>query len=231
MKNINSGHTQNGNALWFILIAIVLLGAITMILSRGSSSVDQSGDVEHARIKAGQIMRYAKGIEAAVQQMVLRGVSENDISFENSVTATDYTNGNCSVEECMVFARGGGGLTYLDPIDGVNDGSDWIFTGANNVGTGAGPIGTTAAASGNDLVMLLPEAKTGFCEQINRDLDVGTPGTLPEDADGIDTTEFTGTYTGGGPVIINVDDAPAGCFTDTNAAPDVTYFYYVILAR
>ena len=131
----------------------------------------------------------------------------------------------------------GAGLTYQKPPAGANDGSDWIFTGANNVGTAAGPVGTTQAASGNDLIMLMANANAALCLQINRDLEVGTSGTIPEDTTGIVTTEFTGTYADsldiidGDPTPFELDRKSAGCFTDTAANPDVTYFYYVLLAR
>jgi hypothetical protein len=228
--------SQSGNALWFILLAIVLLGALTILLSRGGTSVNQSGDVEQARIKSGQLMRYAKGIEASIDQMKLRGVSESLISFENDDTATDYTNAGCTTNDCKVFANGGGGQTYNKP-GGVNDGSDWIFTGANNVGTIAYPVGTTASRTGNDLVMLLPNVSTEVCIQANKDLGVAIDSTIPEDSTGIATTPFTGTFDttlvtiDGDPTPFELDGHAAGCFTDTGATPHVTYFYYVILAR
>ena len=125
---------ERGNVLWFILIAVALLGAITMVLSRGGSSVDQAGDIENRRVQSTQILRYTKSIEAAIQEMKLRGVSENDISFENAETAVDYTNANCTVTDCRLFDVGGAGLNYRD-FPSANDGSEWIFTGANNVGT------------------------------------------------------------------------------------------------
>lgn len=227
---------ESGNALWFILIGVVLLGALTMILSRGGSNTDQSGDVEQLRVQSSQLLRYGKSVQVAIEQMKLRGVSENDISFENSSPATNV-NPNCTVSDCKVFDAGGGGLTYRD-FESLNDASPWIFTGANNVGTTASPAGTTAGGSGNDLVMLLPNANAALCEQINRDLEVGTAGTLPTDATGIATTAFDGTFPAGGPTILDGDPAPfeldgheAGCFTDTAPDPDVTYFYYVVLAR
>ena len=214
-----------------------------MILSRGGSSTEQSGDFERNRIQAGQILRYAKSIETAIQEMKLRDISENDISFENSETATDYTNANCdaagdrSFPGCMLFDVEGAGLTYRN-FASANDGSDWIFTAANNVGTTAGPVGSTAARSGNDIIMLLPNVDDTLCIQINRDLGVGTSGTLPVETTGIDTTEFTGAFATGGPTILDGDPTPfelnnetAGCFIDENATPDVTYFYYVVLAR
>lgn len=231
------GLKDSGNVLWFILIAVALLGAITMVLSRGGSSVNQAGDIEQRRVQGTQILRYAKSVEAAIQQMKFRGISENDISFENPDTAVDYTNANCTVTDCRLFDVGGAGLNYRD-FPSANDGSEWIFTGANNVGTTAGPVGTTAASSGNDLVMLLPNMRSSLCVQINRDLRVGTAGTLPVETTGIATTAFTGAYPGGGPTVLDGDPTPfelneqrTGCFVDEAATPDVTYFYYVVLAR
>ncbi len=235
--NFSSDRSQHGNALWFILVAIVLLGALTVLLSRSGTSVNQSGDVEQARIRAGQIMRWAKGIEVTLEQMKLRGISESNISFENDVTATDYTNADCTTNDCKIFANGGGGQTYLAPSLGMNDGSEWIFTGANNVGTVDYPIGTTESRAGNDLILLLPDANETLCLQINRELGIGTSGMLPEDSTGISTEAFTGTYNST-LVVLDGDGAPfelngrsSGCFVDTNPNPDVIYFYYVVLAR
>lgn len=234
---------ETGNALFFILIAVVLLGLLTMVLSRGGSNTEQTGSFEQNRVQIGQLLRYTKSIEAAIQQMKLRDVSENDISFANTTTATDYTNANCddatdrSFPNCLLFDVEGAGLTYRN-FPRVNDGSDWIFTGANNVGTAAGPVGSTVDTRGNDIIMLLPNVNSDLCIQINRDLEVGIAGTLPLETTGIDTTEFIGTFATGGPTILDGDPTPfeldnqsAGCFTDTNPDPDVTYFYQVILAR
>lgn len=231
-----SKKNENGNALWFILIGVVLVGALTMVLSRGASNTDQSGDVEQLRIQASQLLRYGKSVQLAIEQMKLRGVSENDISFEHGNPATGV-NPNCTASDCKLFDSGGGGLAYRN-FESLNGGGEWLFTAANNVGTTASPVGTTADGSGNDLIMLLPDVSAALCKQINRDLGVGTAGTIPEDATGISTTAFNGTFPTGGPVLIDGDPAPfelngheAGCFTDTAPDPDITYFYYVVLAR
>ncbi len=232
---------ESGNALWFILIAVVLLGALTLLLSRSGSSVTQSGDVEQARILAGQAMRYAKGLESAIQQMKMRGISESDLSFENDDTATDYTNAACTVDDCRVFVSGGGGQSYIKPPTGANDGSDWIFTGANNVGTAAYPVGTTAFGMGNDIVMLLPAANRDMCIQINKDFGIGTAGSIPVDETGIALAAFTGSFAASLTVIdgdaapFELDGHTAGCFADGLGTPaltdDIIYFYYVLLAR
>ncbi len=228
---------QSGNVLWVILMAVVLLGLLTMVLSRSGSQVDQTANTEQLTIKSAQILRYAKTLEDAVQKLKLDGISEKALSFQNTTTATDYTNANCTTTACRIFDGGGAGLAYRN-FDGANNGEDWIFTGANNVGTTANPVGTTAGGSGNDLVMLLPNVGSALCIQINREWGIGTAGTLPEDTTGVSTTAFTGTYTAGAAVVLEGDPAPfelngkhAGCFTDTAADPDIVYFYYVILAR
>jgi hypothetical protein len=233
---MTSRASERGNVLWMILIGVALLAAITMVLSRGGSSTDQTGDVENLRVRASQILRHARGIESAIQTMKLNGVSENDISFENSTTSTDYTNANCTSDDCRLFHVGGAGLIYKN-FPSANNGDDWIFTSANNVGTTAGPIGETSAVRGNDIVMLLPNARESLCIQINRDLGVGTVGTLPVDTSGIATKAFTGSFPGGGPTILDGDPAPfeldnqnAGCFEDGNDGNRV-YFYYTVLAR
>lgn len=228
---------ESGNALWFILVAVVLLAALTIVLTRSGGNVTQNADSERQRVLASQLTKYAQGIGNAIEQMRLRGVSESVISFQNPTTVTDYTNASCSDPGCKVFDSGGGGQVYRPAPSDANDGSEWIFTGANNVGTTALPVGTTAAGTGNDLLMLLPNASAAMCAQINRDLDIGTAGTIPSDDTGISTTAFTGTYDAS-LTILDGDAAPlelngrnAGCFTDTAANPDVTYFYYVLLAR
>jgi hypothetical protein len=226
---------QSGNALWFILVAIVLLAALTIVLTRSGSSVTQSGDVEQERIAGSVLMRYAKSLESAIDQMKMRGISESLISFEHDNPAV-YINAACTVSDCKIFDVSGGGQVYKAPPSNANDGSDWIFTGANNVGTTANPAGTTDPQTGNDLVMLLPNVREELCLQINRDLGI-TPGTLPEDNSALDVTEFTGAYANalnvidGSPAPFELDGKRGGCFVATAPNPDVIYFYYVLLAR
>ncbi len=236
--NSRKGNAQNGNALWFILVAIVLLAGLTVVLTRGGSSVTQSGDVEQLRIAGSQLLRYAKGIESAIDQMKMRGISESQFSFEHDNPVV-YLNASCTVDDCKIFSVSGGGATYKNaPSNAISAGTGaWIFTAANNVGTTANPVGTTAAMTGNDIIMLMPSMREDLCIQINRDLKVGTPGTLPEDSTALAVTPFDGTFVSGltiidgDPAPLELDGKQAGCFKATAPNPDVIYFYYVLLAR
>ena len=232
-------HSQSGNVLWFILVAIALIGILTGILTRSGSSVDQGGDVEQSRIKASSIMRYAKGLEEAITQMKLRGISENEISFENDKTSVDYTNDRCNRDDCLLFDVNGGGQVYLPPPAGTSRASEWLFTGYNNVGNEDGPVGTTEDIRGNDLLIMLPGISQSLCTQINRDLGVANPGGKPpRDENGIGLEPFTGTFfdAGGAPVTIDADPPPfelnrkqTACFYDDNSGQLI--FYHAILVR
>lgn len=235
-KNRNS---ESGNVLWFILIAIALIGILTGILTRSGSSVDQSGDVEQSRIKASSIMRYAKGIEEAITQMSMRGVSESEVSFENTQTEVDYTNPRCTRDECRLFHVRGGGQSYIAPPAGTGSAREWLFTGYNNVGNERGPVGTTEDRRGNDLLIMLTGVPKGLCVQINRDLGIANPGGAPpRDEGGIGLEPFTGDYheAGGQMPVIDADPQPfelnrkqTGCFYDSNSSQLI--FYHAVLVR
>ncbi len=220
--------SQSGNALWFILIAVALLGALTMVLSKGTSNVDQSANVEQARIKASQIMRYAKSVEIALQQLQqTKGCSENEISFENT-TDTNYSNGNSpSDESCHMFQPEGAGLTWTSfgqtPLTGIT--TDTGFTGDIMI---RGLEGDTSG-SGNELIFFAKVSES-LCTQINKELSISGATMVS----GITTwaMPFTGAFSGG---IIIPDDGgaafagkSAGCLTDDNGD---FVFYNVILAR
>ena len=233
----------SGNALWFVLLGLFLLGALTVFLSRSGSSVDQSGDVEQMRIISSEIFRSAKGIEEAVRQMQSRGVSENDISFDGGPTG--YA--DCGADACKIFKSAGGGQSYQIPRDTWLDSSEsaqatygtW-FIPANvcveGVPSGAG-CHTDATGSSEDLVLILPWIRIDLCKQINRELNIDNPGGNPPvetgDAWTAGNVKFAGTFADGAAI----DDTAAlltgkrsGCFTGkTGSLPDGGYHYFHVL--
>lgn len=219
--------TQSGNALLFILIAVVLMGLLTVVLSRGSGNIDQKGDVEQERIKASQIVRYAKSIEAAIQQMSMGSCAENDISFQNTFD-TDYTNPNTpNGSPCQIFQASGAGLEWR-PI------TDQRFIGINKALLFTGGVRVYGVEDNNrqDLLALIPVSRS-LCTQINRDLDNSTD---PDDiASDISTyTKFIGSFSGTDSIGNGPGKAPglagkqAGCFQDAN---ENFVFYQVLIAR
>lgn len=255
--SIKEKHTkthENGNALWFILIAVVLLGLLTMVLSRGGSSTEQTGNFEQLRVQSSEILRYARSIEAAIQEMQFRDISENDISFENTVSTTDYTNPNCdtsadrSYPGCMIYDVDGAGLTYKTPssswLDSANSSEtyygDWLFTGNTcipNVGEGT-DSDCDDTTSNMELMIILPFITKNLCKHINSFVDAPTTSANPpvdaDDAWTDSSAEFTGTFGAAAhdiadDPIADLDNNYTGCFESSGTPASGTYHFYHVL--
>jgi hypothetical protein len=223
---------ESGNALWFILLAVALLAALAVTITRTSSSTEQEGDIERQRVMASDIMRYAASIAAAVDRLRLNGVSENEISFEIAALP-GYANGRCGVDECKIFSAKGGGSSLKSPPDFANDGSAWLFTGANSV-EGLVTDGTGATSSDdNELLMILPGVTESLCGRINTE--IGIAG-IPQDTTKADiATKFTGTFSNG-QVIEGMNGKKTGCFqgNQDDGGADISakyYFYHTLIGR
>ncbi len=221
----HSYQKESGNALWFILVAVALMAALTVTISRSTDTAEQSGNVESFRVKASDIMRHSSSIQRAVNDMRMRGLSENELSFENSFTSADYTNGTCA--DCLVFGSAGGGMSYRTPGTGWLDAGhsadpryrEWEFTGTNIV------PGIRSANA--DLIMYVGYLKQALCTEINTLL--GVTG-IPVDGNGINTTAYQGAFANTS-TIDNMTDLEAGCFQDTGASARDYTFYQVLIKR
>lgn len=234
---------QSGNVLIFILIAIALLGLLTVTLSRSGDSTNDTGSFEQNQIAASEILSYAKSIENAVQMLLSRGCSENEISFENA-NVTGYTNPNSPLDKsCHIFDVAGAGMTWQN-IDKskTNNGftQQWVFSGANciaDVGTGGSGGNCTTGGSllDDELMMLGSGLKKEICLQINRDVDVSNPSNDAALDTGAAFTKYIGTFSNGAP--IGNEFNGVGVLSGKNTAcfkrnTDGAYIiYHVLIAR
>lgn len=248
----NARRTESGSVIWFILLAVVLLAGLTMTISRSSDTVEQSGDRERARVIASDIMRYAKGLEQAISKMRMSGISENEISFENSFIS-GYENARCTTTSCLLFDEEGGGLVYREPedmwLDGAFNGEDHyntlLFSGnacIQNIGNyGETPGSCTGSTSNLELMMFIPFIKEYVCLEVNRMADFGTGGADPLIDDStawngtVSNARFTGVFgnatdidtSGGG----DFDGQSYGCFEGDTTPSGGYHFFYTLLAR
>ena len=196
-------------------MAIALLAALAVAITRSSGTAEQNGGIEHNRIVVSQLIRYAAGIAASIDRMRMDGVSENDLDFETT-GLTGYTNAKCTSDDCKVFGAGGAQSYSVPP--GVNDGSSWIFTAVIAV-PGAGDD------ANNDLLAVLPGVTAGLCQEIDSELGSATIPAFAGTAAAL-AVPFTGAY----PAVHLLGGAAkqSGCAKD---AAGVYFFYYVLLAR
>lgn len=220
MKNPNSQFqnpkSQSGNALFIILIAVALFGALSFAVSNMMRSGSESGLTdEKVGLYAGEIMDYGRKMKQAVQAVRINyGCEDTDISFNNNIVS-GY---NFSTDDdCEIFNGANSGMVWMSPGRQYNDTTEWLITGSNIVDG----MGTSSP----DLVLMLRELNSDICSKINENLGISASGS---DGD-IDFTQFTGSYAS----TETLDDASgntSGCL-NYNDGDDHYFFYQVLLAR
>ncbi len=151
--------SQSGNVLIIILLAIVLIGALTAAL-QGTSQQSSHIDNETLVLRISEVQRYASELERGVTFIMQNGFSESDIRFAHPDAHTDYGDLGADTDKSdQMFDRIGGGARYrLHPKD-VNDGSAWEFYG----NTALPDVGSSRA----ELIAVLPNVTQAFCEKAN----------------------------------------------------------------
>jgi len=213
--------SEKGAVAFYILLAIVLLAALTYAVSQGSRTGANSITEDQARLAASEILDYGNTVARAVQKLKLRGCSDTEISFQNNVVS-GYTNGTNTA--CQVFHTDGGGINYIQPSELARwPGSDWAFSGQVPV--------SQIGSSEPELIMVLRMNDTAMnaCTTINDKLGVSNVAGEPPTDDFSFGTKFTGTYSAGAGI------GTAELIGQTTACTQNSlggfHFYQVLLAR
>lgn len=200
----NDRPTENGNALWFILIAIILLGLLTAMMTRSGGNTNDTGDYERLSIKANEIINFGRSLGNGIQMLLSRGCSENEISFEDPLLATqgdysDHSNPNSPPDfSCHIFRPEGAGLTYWITSDiGIYDTSGPVTEFYINASGWWHPDSPNAPVT--DWAMILSNLTKEACMAINNALGVTNPsGDAPDaTAESVGGTNFRGNFSTG----------------------------------
>lgn len=225
--------SERGSLLVYILLGIVLLGALAVALRNTGAGGSKDIDREDMVLKAGQVQRYGSELTSAVNDLIANGVSESDIRFADDDAPTEY--GNVTVNpQNQIFGKQGAKATYRTPPAGVNDGSPWEFFGTSRI--------PQVGSDKTELIAVLPNVTESFCKTMNAQLgfDLSTQptdnstGSSPDCVMGSSSDRFTGTFKD---VIPNILDAttfsrlPALQACVSCASGSTYNYYYVLLAR
>jgi type II secretory pathway pseudopilin PulG len=254
-KNQGKPSAEDGNVLVFILIAIALLGALSMTFMRSQQGTSDTASYERTSIKVSQMMKYAASLENAVKLLRSRGCSENELSFwhdsdGNSTEdgSDDYYNaGAPSDHSCHIFEPEGAGLTWQTPDSSWLDSSEsgglyygeWTFQNRTCIpDVGTGDNNCWSAPSSMDLIAVLSWIDLDVCLQINRRAGMPNNGSEPygEAGAALMGTFFKGSFSQTGHNLQSSGGDFAGvktaCFKGAGADPAGGYhFYHVLLAR
>lgn len=229
---------ESGNILVYVLGAIILMGFL-ILLAKGSFSPGSGIDQEDLTLKASRVQQYVGELERAVSFILSNGHSESDIRFglpDGSSSAYGLISAGDSTAQ--IFHRSGGAAEYKTPPSGINNGDDWQFYGTTHIQD----IGTdTAGTRRAELIAVLPNVTSDFCETINdmNDLDLTLSDDHDPSANGCINAgagnEFTGTFTDGAGAnatdgaLMTYNPVRQGCIHCE--APDSLHFYHVLLQR
>lgn len=238
---------QSGNALFLILIAVALFGALSFAVTSMGRSGATDVTREQSVITASSMLQYGAAAAQATQRlMMINGCTAEQISLENPELAHPDPwggTGNANAPSdgrCHLFDSRGGGMAYRRNPTSLDDSvvSKYQRLTGRLAVIGVGEDGHADLSLMTVLVM--NDQTRALCEAYNAGL--GLPTTLQ--TDGINTNDmsvFRGTYTdpgtdaGGHPRRVG-DSATdligeyAGCF-QSNGWGNYYFFYYVMAAR
>lgn len=190
---------EKGNALFLILIAVILFAALSYAITQSNRSGGNPSR-ETNLIASTTVTQYPSAIRTAITRMLLRGSSIADLDF---MLPSDAAFNTAPVTD-KVFHPNGGGAVFqnVDPntvtLDASNDPEgDWTFL-KNKVVTN---IGTSTG----DVVAVLTNVREGICQRINEQItgDIAIPASGLSDAQAIANAAnpFTGTGITGQPFL------------------------------
>lgn len=228
--------SQSGNVLFYILIAVALLAALSYAVSSSGRGSAQQITGEKARLYATELIEYTDAMATGVAQLRLRGVALNSLCFDHARWGTaDYNHAACGDDRNRIFHPDGAGLAWVNASEQAMDADAspdrlWHIYADNEVQD----VGTTSGtAEGAELILLVDELDVSVCQQINGLLGVTDPDAAPPVDTGYGTMEFAGSF-GYSETIGDEDAALAGktsaCFQKTSN-PAKYAFYKVLSAR
>lgn len=161
-----------GNAFLIALVSVVLLGTLTVIVTRQmSGSALQNISTEKADLYAGRAIAHAEEMKAVLYQMDMLNVDASALDFEKPSSGT-FNSGTTSLK---VFHPAGGGLkeSPVPPSDfyktGYSGVTDWQFQKGTNV--------EWTPTSSTDVIYSIWGMSDAICSAINKKI-TGTT-TIP----------------------------------------------------
>ncbi len=165
---------QRGNAFLYILVAVVLLGALMFTLSRSAHQENTDGQLDEgkAKIFANEIISYAATTTNAVVQMQQGGATVDQIDF---MYPSD-TNFNTAPTIYKLFHPDGGGLNYKQLSEGAK-GLAGAVTPVPGFYVGRFNNVEWSPTSAQDVILTAFNISQPVCAELNRKVNGST--TIP----------------------------------------------------
>lgn len=219
-------HGEKGQAVFLVLVAIALFGALAYVVMQGGKGASTIGEKGDEMTAFARLTAFPEEVRLKAEELLLGGLDAAGLDFSRDAKGRG-----------AVFAQ----MPYQNPPLSVGAASDWGFKGVTAEGGGFFIAGLGADdAGGKDIFAYLDGLDRAACEQIKKALGLSV-STLTEAV----TVNLAGT--GGGPDSAAGNNAftfsahnedrggplRASCVRNGNKqdrTPNYTY-YHVIVAR
>ncbi len=199
---------ESGNAVIFVLVAIVLFAGLGYTFMRSSQNASSNISKQKAKLSAQEIQNFIQTTGRGFEKLRQNGCSESDISFSNpldlGILIAQNNSATAPVDKsCHVFDPGGANATFtisdwakyqltVDQITRLASSSETYQNGqiflkrttASNAG-----VGTIE----NDLMLHLNYVNPEICRAYNKLLDLNIDETIA-DTGPVSGDENTGYY-------------------------------------
>lgn len=237
---------ESGNAIFYVFIAVALLGALSFAVSQSMRSSGKALDEDRAQLAASELIAYGDAMNKAVGMLRLRGVQEFALDFSHPDANVGY--GTYDDEPRVeLFHPQGGGVLYRRPpeIAGSGPPLTYHYIGAYAI-DGIGQTGCTLPASDpencSELLLVVQGIRREVCQMANGLIGVTEKTEDPPEDSALPTSPFfTGNLTGTPDPYSFVEtigddansaplrDKTAGCFF--NSGSNSYIYYQVLIAR
>lgn len=161
-KSAENRRKERGNALIYVLIAIVLFAALSYTLARNTDTSEAGTlSADQAELYASQLISYSAQAKSVVDQMLFTGAQINDLDFTLPSEATFETPPNIY----KVYHPDGGGLNLGTLSDTAKNEistspvAGWYLGRFNNV--------EWSATTNQDVILVAYQIDKTICENIN----------------------------------------------------------------
>lgn len=227
-------HSQAGNAMIYILIAVALFGALTFILARQNDTTETGAlNAERTEIAAAQIIQTSMQLKQAIDQMMYSGSKPDDLDF---VTPDDEPAFSTAPNHHKVFHPAGGGVIINPlPAQAVRKISDnppprWYIGRFINI--------EWTNSADQEVIMTAHQISEPVCRAINQKL-LGDPAPLAATVNPRSLLISGTVYSAANPVTWQNVNCPAcvdkiaGCVMGPSEVPgkNIYSFYSVVVVR
>ena len=169
MAKTSHPNTQSGNIIFFVLLAVVLMAALSFTIMRGDGG-SHSIDREKLIIYSTEVEQYGAELSQAIQIILESGKSESEVTFAHADAPAEYGDAGALPTDTQIFSISGGQAEYRLPKSDISTASNWEFYG----NTSMPQVGSSRA----DLIAVLPFVTKEFCDLFNKRMGITSS---PED--------------------------------------------------